>query len=44
MVATINHERMPVLLAREEEFETWLTGSTDDAGVQGGSCKEDRLD
>jgi putative SOS response-associated peptidase YedK len=20
----INHERMPVLLTREEEFETWL--------------------
>jgi putative SOS response-associated peptidase YedK len=24
LVATINHERMPVLLTREEEFETWL--------------------
>jgi putative SOS response-associated peptidase YedK len=22
---------MPVLLTREEEFETWLTGSTDEA-------------
>jgi putative SOS response-associated peptidase YedK len=31
LVATINHERMPVLLTREEEFETWLTGSTDEA-------------
>ena len=26
LVATINHERMPVLLTREEEFETWLEG------------------
>ena len=31
LVATINHERMPVLLTREEEFETWLTGTPDDA-------------
>jgi putative SOS response-associated peptidase YedK len=31
LVATINHERMPVLLTREEEFETWLTGSPDDS-------------
>jgi putative SOS response-associated peptidase YedK len=25
-VARINHERMSVLLTREEEFETWLMG------------------
>jgi putative SOS response-associated peptidase YedK len=31
LVSTINHERMPVLLTREDEFETWLTGSPDDA-------------
>lgn len=31
LVATINHERMPVLLTREEEFETWLRGSADEA-------------
>ena len=31
LVATINHERMPVLLTREEEFETWLDGSVDEA-------------
>jgi len=31
LVATINHERMPVLLAREEEFETWLRGSPAEA-------------
>jgi putative SOS response-associated peptidase YedK len=26
-VATINHERMPVLLTREEEFDGWLNGA-----------------
>jgi len=31
LVETINHERMPVLLAREEGFETWLTGPPDEA-------------
>jgi putative SOS response-associated peptidase YedK len=31
LVATINHERMPVLLTREEEFQAWLSGSPDDA-------------
>ena len=31
LVGTINHERMPVLLTREEEFETWLRGSSDEA-------------
>jgi len=31
LVSTINHERMPVLLTREEEFATWLRGSTDEA-------------
>jgi putative SOS response-associated peptidase YedK len=31
LVATVNHERMPVLLTREEEFETWLKGSTEEA-------------
>ena len=27
LVATINHERMPVLLTREEEFDAWLNGA-----------------
>jgi putative SOS response-associated peptidase YedK len=31
LVATINHERMPVLLTREDQFETWLRGSPDEA-------------
>lgn len=31
LVGTINHERMPVLLTEEREFETWLTGSPQEA-------------
>ena len=28
---TINHERMPVLLTDPADFETWLSGSTEEA-------------
>jgi putative SOS response-associated peptidase YedK len=31
LVSTINHERMPVLLTEEAQFDTWLTGSSKDA-------------
>jgi putative SOS response-associated peptidase YedK len=31
LVATINHERMPVLLTGDEQFETWLKGSPAEA-------------
>ncbi|MFN0217844.1 MAG: SOS response-associated peptidase [Hyphomicrobium sp.] len=31
LTRSINHERMPVLLAGEDQFETWLTGSNDEA-------------
>jgi putative SOS response-associated peptidase YedK len=31
LTRSINHERMPVLLAGDDQFETWLTGATDDA-------------
>lgn len=31
LVATINHERMPVLLSGEDQFETWLSGSPQEA-------------
>ena len=31
LVATIDLERMPVLLTREQEFDTWLRGSSDEA-------------
>ena len=28
---SINHERMPVLLSSDEQFETWLSGSPAEA-------------
>ena len=31
LVATINHERMPVILTQEEEFDTWLKAPVDEA-------------
>ena len=31
LVSTINHERMPVLLAGEEAFQTWTRGTPDEA-------------
>jgi putative SOS response-associated peptidase YedK len=31
LVGTINHERMPVLLSTDEEYETWMTGTPDEA-------------
>ena len=31
LVETINHERMPVLLTRADEFETWLSGPPHEA-------------
>jgi putative SOS response-associated peptidase YedK len=31
LTRSINHERMPVLLSGEDQFETWLSGSVDDA-------------
>ena len=31
LTVSINHERMPVLLSDPVDFETWLSGSTDDA-------------
>ena len=31
LVATINHERMPVLLTRPEDFDTWMHGTPADA-------------
>jgi putative SOS response-associated peptidase YedK len=31
LVASINHERMPVLLSGEQDFETWMTGTPDKA-------------
>ena len=31
LTVSINHERMPVLLSDPTDFETWLSGSTEDA-------------
>jgi putative SOS response-associated peptidase YedK len=31
LVATVNHERMPVLLTRPEEFDTWMRGPAQEA-------------
>ncbi|MEP6826988.1 MAG: SOS response-associated peptidase [Aestuariivirga sp.] len=31
LVATISHDRMPVILTKEEEFEKWLKGRPDEA-------------
>src|SRR5215471_21610188 len=31
LVVTVNHERMPVLLTREEEFDIWMRASLDEA-------------
>ncbi len=31
LTASINHERMPVLLTREEQFDIWLNGTPQDA-------------
>ena len=31
LVATINHERMPVILTKEEEFQIWLNGTPAEA-------------
>lgn len=42
LLATINHERMPVLLTREEEFDTWLRGPTDEAFALAASTHRSR--
>lgn len=31
LTVSINHERMPVLLSEEDEFETWLSGTPAEA-------------
>jgi len=43
LVAAINHERMPVILTREEEFETWLRGSAKDAFALAREYRPDRM-
>jgi len=31
LTRTINHERMPVILSGEDQFETWLSGPVEEA-------------
>lgn len=31
LVATVNHERMPVLLVTEDQHDAWLNGSVEEA-------------
>lgn len=43
LVETINHERMPVLLTRDDEFETWLRGGVDEALALARELPPDRM-
>ena len=43
LVATINHERMPVLLTREEEFDTWLRAPVDVALALAGEYPSEQM-
>ena len=43
LVATINHERMPVLLTRPEEFDIWMRGTTREALVLAREYPSDRM-
>lgn len=43
LVGTINHERMPVLLTEEREFDIWLTGSPQEAFELVRSFDPDRM-
>lgn len=43
LVSTINHERMPVILTREEEFDTWLRASPEEALALGRQYPPDEM-
>ncbi len=43
LTASINHEHMPVLLTDPADFETWLSGSTDEAFKLARSYSADRM-
>jgi putative SOS response-associated peptidase YedK len=43
LVSTINHERMPVLLTREEEFDAWLRGADDEAFALAQECPPEQM-
>ena len=39
LTASINHERMPVLLTHPADFETWLSGSTEEFSINGDDAR-----
>jgi putative SOS response-associated peptidase YedK len=43
LVATINHERMPVILTRDEEFDGWLRGSIEEALSLANEYPQDKM-
>jgi putative SOS response-associated peptidase YedK len=43
LVGTINHERMPVLLSTDQEFETWIRGTADEAFSLLKECPPDKM-
>ena len=43
LTTSINHERTPVLLSDPADFETWLSGSTDEAFNLARSCAADQM-
>ena len=43
LVATISHDRMPVILTKEEEFETWLKGQPHEAYSLVGKYPADQM-
>ncbi len=43
LTASINHERMPVLLSTHDECETWLNGSTQEAFALARSLPADAM-
>ncbi len=43
LVATINHERMPVLLTTDEQFDTWMGGTPKEAFALAREYPADRM-
>ena len=43
LTVSINHERTPVLLTDPADFETWLSGSTEDAFTLARSYAADQM-
>ena len=43
LTSSINHERMPVLISDPADFETWLSGSPDEAFKLSRSYARERM-